>query len=52
VQDEARKGGRGREESNHTYLFAMMEALHVVVTDIHALLEIRSCRLKVMVTMI
>jgi len=50
-------GGRGRkatkeslqgqraEESDSTHLFAMMEALHIVVTKIHALLEMRSSRL-------
>lgn len=54
------RAGRGKkrwkelraDESKHTYLLAMMEALHVVVTEIHALLKMRSCRLRVMVTML
>lgn len=44
------RGQRARE-SKHTYLFAMVEALHVVVTEIHAFFEMRSRRLVVMVMM-
>ena len=42
--------GKKAEERGHTYLFAMMQALHVVVTKIHTLLKMGSRRLIVIGT--